>query len=101
MSIKVENVRKQFGDFVALDDVSISFLPVDCFHEHGDPQDVREQDEFLPDIRTGLPSFRKKVNGLVPLLDGRGDLLDERVKMGSQTAQDLSQPFVWRLRPTL
>ena len=32
MSIEVRNIRKSFGSFVALDDVSLAFLPASWSH---------------------------------------------------------------------
>ncbi|MNV69141.1 hypothetical protein D3C71_1620360 [compost metagenome] len=67
---------------------------VDCIHQHGRAQHVRQQDVFLAPVGAHLPGSGEELDGLEPLIMGRFDFLDGRVQMPGQYRHDLNQTRV-------
>src|SRR4029077_9902543 len=64
---------------------------VDRVNQHRNPQNVREQDEFLTVIGTHLPGTGEEVDGLPPLTLRQLRFPDDRMKVPDNDRHHLAQ----------
>ncbi|GHE41959.1 hypothetical protein GCM10017771_61450 [Streptomyces capitiformicae] len=75
--------------------------PVQSLDEHGDAQDVGEQDELLAGLVARVADGGEETDRGLPLLDRGFDVPYEGVEVAGQALHDLPQPLVLGLPEAL
>jgi len=73
-------------------------LVVQRVHDGGEPQDVGQQDELLPDRRAGLADLREIADAGQPFLGREVHLAGEGVQVTDRGLHDLLEARVRRVR---